>query len=90
MKSIFLREPDIIDGIPRAAGELVTVPDDYDADNIAQTVLPNLERHNRQETEQRTKDAEGKREGRRKEKEEREKPPKPDPEPDPKVKNGRG
>lgn len=87
MKSVILREPDIIGGIPRAAGELVVVSDDYDADNIATTVRPQLEQHNRQEAERHTKEAEGKREGRRKEKEEREKPPKGKGD---KVNSGRG
>lgn len=93
MKSVILREPDIIGGIPRAAGELVVVPDDYDADNIAQTVRPDLEAHNRRDTERRKQDAEGKREERRKakeEREEREKPPKPVEPPRGKDKNGRG
>lgn len=76
MMAVFLREPDIIAGVPRVAGELVTVPDDYDPDNIAQVVQRQVEQANQQRDERLKRDAEDKRERRKKEKEDREKPPK--------------
>jgi hypothetical protein len=55
MMAVYLREPDFIDGVPRAAGELVTVPDDYDSDNIASVVQRDVEQANQADTDARTK-----------------------------------
>lgn len=64
MMAVFLKEPDIIGGIPRNAGELVVVPDDYDQDNISQTVRRNVEQFHEQEQITRRQEVENKREER--------------------------
>ena len=48
MMAVFLLGDDVIAGVPRNAGELVTVPDDYDADNVARVVRRNVQDTNRQ------------------------------------------
>lgn len=55
MMAVFLREPDVIADVPRAAGELVIVPDDYDPDNIANVVQRNVEQANRADADARVK-----------------------------------
>lgn len=68
MMAVFLADDDIIDGEPRRAGELVTVPDDYDPDNIRSIVRRNLEQFHRQEQTDRRQRAESKKDTRSKEK----------------------
>lgn len=52
MMAVFLLEDDEIGGVPRSAGELVIVPDDYDTDNIARIVNRQVEQANRKQAEQ--------------------------------------
>lgn len=74
--AVYLLDDDIIDGTPRDAGELVTVPDDYDPDNIRSIVRRNLEQFHRQETADKRQRAESKRAERERVK--KEKPPRPE------------
>lgn len=75
MMAVFLKEPDIIGGIPRNAGELVIVPDDYDQDNIRQTVRRNIEKFH--EDERREKERQAKEKKAERERVRKDKPDKP-------------
>lgn len=48
MKVVILAEDDVIDGMPRAAGEVVTVADDY-AGPVRRVVAVDVDRRNRKE-----------------------------------------
>ena len=61
MMAVYLLDDDIIDGTPRSAGELCTVSDDYDPDNIRSIVRRNLEQFHRQEQAEKRQRAEDKR-----------------------------
>jgi hypothetical protein len=77
MMAVFLLDDDIVDGTPRAAGELCTVPDDYDSDNIRSIVRRNLEQFHQQEQQAKRQQAEDKRNERERAKEDKpDKPPK--------------
>lgn len=65
MMAVFLKEPDIIGGIPRNAGELVLVPDDYDPDNVAQTVRRNVEKFYERERQAKEEDIGGRKQEKR-------------------------
>jgi hypothetical protein len=82
MMAAYLLDDDIIDGALRSAGELCTVPDDYDPDNIRSIVRRNLEQFHQQEQQAKRRRAEDVRAERERVK--KDKPDKPD---KPKVKN---
>lgn len=73
MKVVVLAEDDVIDGMPRVAGEVVTVDDSYTGP-VRRTVAVDIEKRNRKEREDKIKEVKD-----RKERPEKpEKPEKPD------------
>lgn len=64
MMAVFLKDVDIIGGIPRNAGELVLVADDYDPDNIGSVVRRNVEKFYGDERQTKEREAKEKKEER--------------------------